>query len=277
MNNECVKLNGLQRWLGVCLVTLFTFPVWSHEFWLEPTQYRVKDGDILEAYLRNGENFEGSASAYLTSRTPRFELVTNGRTDPVVARLGDNPALKMQPVQAGLNIVVHQSDASVITYTQWEKFQRFADHKDFPDVLARHRARSLSETRFSEAYSRYSKTLIAVGDGAGNDRATGLEIELVLLQNPYVEDISEGVMVKAYYQDEVRANAQIELFEKSPSDEVTVTLHRTDDNGTVLLPVKPLHRYLVDMVVLREPADALAKEKSVVWETLWASLTFAVP
>ncbi len=266
------------RWLsGVWLAILITCPAIAHEFWIEPTQYQIKDNAELVAYLRNGENFDGSPSAYITPRTPRFDLITRGRVDPVVARLGDNPALKMRPLQAGLNIVVHQNVPSVISYTNWEKFQRFADHKDFPDMLARHRARSLPESKFREAYTRYSKSLIAVGDGSGNDQVTGLEIELVAMQNPYIDDVSDGIQLKAYYQNEPRANAQIELFEKSPAGEVDVTLHRTDDHGLVLLPVKPAHSYLVDMVVLREPSPALAEEKSVEWETLWASLTFAVP
>lgn len=266
------------KWLsGSILAALVTGSASAHEFWVEPSQYQLKKGTLLEAHLRNGENFSGSTFAYLKANTTRFDLVSGERTDPVVARSGDNPALKMQSMQAGLNIVVHQRAASVISYATWEKFQRFADHKDFPDVLARHRERSLPETHFKEAYSRYSKSLIAVGNGVGSDLQTGLEIELVALQNPYTDDVTEGMKVVAYYQNNVRANAQIELFEKSPANEVNVTLHRTDDRGIVVLPVKPSHSYLVDTVILREPPDELAEQKNVVWETLWASLTFAVP
>lgn len=268
---------SLPRVAVLCIATLLCGPALSHEFWIEPTNYQVDEAADIEAYLRNGENFVGSSSAYVTSRSPRFELVTNGRTDPVVARLGDNPALNMQPVQGGLNVVVHQSNVSVLSYSKWEKFQRFADHKDFPDILERHRARSLSETQFREAYTRFSKSLIAVGDGFGRDQVTGLDIELVAQQNPYVDNVSAGIEVQAFYLNKVRADAQIELFEKAPDDKVNVTLHRTDEAGLVTLPVKPGHRYLVDMVVLREPSEALAQDKAVVWETLWASLTFAVP
>ncbi len=34
---------------------------------------------------------------------------------------------------------------------------------------------------------------------------------------------------------------------------------------------------MLDAVVLREPSEALAAERDVVWESLWANLTFAVP
>ncbi len=260
------------------LLTLFmTGSAISHEFWIEPAHYQVEKEAELEAYLRNGENFSGSTMAYITPQTGRFDLVTGDIVSPVVARLGDNPALKMQSVQEGLHVVVHQSSASVITYSKWEKFQRFADHKDFPNILERHRKRRLPETQFREVYTRFSKSLIAVGSGAGSDSQTGLVVELVALQNPYTDQLNGSLEVTAYYQSKERANAQIELYEKSPSGEVTVTLHRTDDQGIVELPVKPSHSYLVDMVVLREPSAELSEQKRAVWETLWASLTFAVP
>jgi len=249
----------------------------AHEFWIEPEKYVVDEKSMLEAYLRNGDDFEGVDIVYLSSNTTRFDLVSGDQQHSVIARQGDSPALKMQAPQSGLNVVVHQSSASVITYTKWEKFQSFAQNKDFPNILARHRARSLVEHYFKEAYTRFSKSLIAVGEGAGDDTKTGLEIELVALQNPYTDDISEGMKVVAYYDNEIHPNAQIELFEKSSDNEVKITIHRTDDRGVVVLPVRPSYRYLVDTVVLREPSKELAKEKNVVWETVWASLTFAVP
>lgn len=272
-----LRVTAIKCLTGSILALLMNNSAIAHEFWIEPVQYQVEENSVLEAHLRNGENFAGSSVAHLTSQTTRFDVVTGERTDPVIARLGDNPALKMQSLQAGLNIVVHQTTDSVISYAKWDKFQRFADHKDFPDILARHRDRSLPETQFREAYTRYSKSLIAVGNSVGSDVKTDLEIELVALQNPYIHDVSDGIQVAAYYQNKIRPNAQIELYEKSADDEVAVTLHRTDDQGLVVLPVKPAHRYLVDMVVLREPSAELAKEQRVVWESLWASLTFAVP
>lgn len=267
----------ISRWLSAFIISsLFAGTGLAHEFWIEPTSYRVGEQGHLEAYLRNGEKFVGSPSYYLSSETRRFDLVSGDQITAVTAREGDSPALKMQAPQTGLTIVVHQKTTSVLTYSKWKKFQGFADHKDFPNVLERHRARSLSEDYFKEAYTRFSKSLIAVGDGVGSDRITGLEIELVALQNPYTDDLSGGLKVIAYYQNAVHPDAQIELFEKSPDNKVEITLHRTDDQGVVVLPVQSSHRYLVDTVVLREPSKELAGEKSVVWETLWASLTFSV-
>ncbi len=52
-----------------------------------------------------------------------------------------------------------------------------------------------------------------------------------------------------------------------------VMLYRTDADGRVTLPVQAGHAYLADAVILR-PLDPEA-EKDPVWESIWASLTFA--
>ena len=231
---------------------------------------------MIEAFLRNGENFVGSSVSYHKGSTDRFEIFHAKHTEQITPRLGDDPALALNVQQNGLHVVIHESPVSTIAYTKWDKFQRFADHKDFKNMPARHQERGLSEVYFKEAYTRFSKSLISVGDGVGNDQHFGLEIELVALQNPYTLKPDESINVAGYYQGQLRPDAQIELFEKAPNGEVVVKLYRTDDNGMVELPVKSNHSYLVDMVILRKPSKALAQGRGVVWETLWASLTFEV-
>ena len=116
---------------------------------------------------------------------------------------------------------------------------------------------------------------IAVGDGAGADREAGLETEIVALANPYTDDLSDGLPVRVLYQGAPRADAQVELFAKSPEGEVEITLLRTDAEGVALLPVTPGQVYLADAVVVR-PLEPVAEDDPV-WESLWASLTFKVP
>ena len=276
MNSSIVWLKTKRLLQFFLLMTVIAPVASAHEFWIEPTQYRVEPKSMIEAFLRNGENFVGSSVSYHKGSTARFEIFHATNTEQITPRLGDDPALALNVQQNGLHVVIHESPVSTIAYTKWDKFQRFADHKDFKNMLARHQERGLSEVYFKEAYTRFSKSLISVGDGVGNDQHFGLEIELVALQNPYTLKPDDSINVAGYYQGQLRPDAQIELFEKAPNGEVVVKLYRTDDNGMVELPVKSNHSYLVDMVVLRKPSKALAQGRGVVWETLWASLTFEV-
>lgn len=264
-----------------CLVLAFglalALPAQAHEWWIEPKAYVVAADATVDAGLFNGQMFKGGQFPFLPQNFVRFDLALGDLVVPVKARLGDLPALSMPPLGNGLHVAIYESAGDVVLYKDFAVFTRFVEHKDFPGALARHRERGLPETGFREFYTRYAKALIAVGSGAGQDRAFGLTTEIVALKNPYVDDIAAGLPVQVFYLGAPRADAQVELFAKDPAGIVTVTLHRTDAEGVAVLAVVPGTSYLADAVVLREPDADTAAAQDAVWESLWAALTFAVP
>lgn len=259
------------------LATLIAAPVAAHELWLEPLAYQVEPDGQLQARIINGEGFSGTALPYLPQRFQHFVLSTETRNITVPGRAGDAPGLNMAATEEGLHVVAYQSRPQSISYETWEKFQKFADHKDFGDVRTRHDARGLPAEGFKESYIRFSKTLIGVGTAAGADKRMGLETEMVALTNPYTDDLSDGMRLQLFYGQDVRANVQIEVFEKAPGVDVKITLVRTDDNGIATIPVRSGMSYQLDAVVLREPSPAVADNTGAAWETLWANLTFQAP
>lgn len=246
----------------------------AHEYWLEPLDYMIQPGGQVQADLINGQEFEGTRLAYLPRSFSHFEMGLADRRVPIENRLGARPPLDAPALGAGLHVISYVSRPARLTYTEFDKFLRFAAHKDFPTAEADHLARGLSTDRFVERYTRFAKTLVAVGDGAGQDRRVGLETEIVALDNPYTSDAGDGIRVQLFYGEMPRSDAQIELFEKGPDDAVTISLHRTDSSGIATLPVRQGHSYLVDAVILRQP---VAPDDGSVWETLWAALTFEIP
>ncbi|KIC27357.1 DUF4198 domain-containing protein [Leisingera sp. ANG-M6] len=248
-------------------------PVLSHEFWIEPEKYQVKSGETVVAKLRNGQEFNGAEQPYLDHRIARYEVIHDGTTTPYEGRMGDMPAFSAEVMQDGLAVLIHQTQPQTISYDSWEEFQAFIDHKAIGDVRSRHQARGLADAGFTEQYIRYAKALVAVGDGAGSDLATGLETEIVALANPYADDTAGGLPVRVLYQGAPRAGAQVEVFAKAPDGTVSITTQLTDAQGETAVAVLPGHSYLLDAVVLR-PAPEGA---DYVWESLWAALTFAVP
>lgn len=270
----------LPRFLtSVCLgLTVSAQMALSHELWLEPQQYQVDNGAQLVVNIKNGEDFAGNTLSYFDRSSTRFELGLNGDTQEIVARAGDRPALTLDETPDDtLVAVLHETTPSTITYKTWAKFAKFATHKDFPQAEADHSAAGWPRDGFRERYTRHVKTLIAVGDGAGQDAQYGLETEITALTNPYDPDFDGAMQIALTYQGQPRADAQIEVFDRAPDDSVTVSLHRTDAKGIARIPVTPGHDYLFDAVVLRPAPDAGETEKSPVWETLWAALSFHVP
>lgn len=264
----------LKTWIMAAFLALPT-TLGAHEFWIEPDAYQVAPGANLTAKLRVGEEFKGSEQSYLPRNFRRFDMRCDGQMAKVPGRAGDRPALAVKAPGDGLCVAIHVTQNFSLTYREWQKFVNFAEHKDFRSALADHAARGLPETGFKEIYSRHAKSLVAVGSGRGADSVVGLETEIVAEANPYTDTVSGGLPIRVLYQGKPRANAQVELFAKSPSGSVEVTLHRTDGTGRVRLPVRAGYAYLADAVVLRPVAPQ--NEGDPVWESLWASLTFAVP
>jgi len=265
------------RILAILFALTAALPAQSHEFWIEPLQYQVELDGIISGELTNGQEFEGTQLGFLPLRFTRFTVAAGLRQGDVENRIGARPALDIEPLAEGLNVISYQSRMSILTYSEWEKFLKFAAHKDFADIEAIHDARGLPREGFQEGYWRFAKTLIGVGSSIGNDFRTGLATEFVALDNPYTDDLSNGLRVQLYYLDDLVPDGQVELFEKAPDGTVEITLHRTDENAIATLPVKAGYSYLVDHVVLREPSAELAADAEIEWETLWAALTFGVP
>lgn len=249
----------------------------AHELWLEPEKYQVNASEDIGINLRNGENFSGITLSYFPTRVKEFYWVQGEYQEDVVARAGDIPAATLMFENAGLVSVVYQSSKSDLTYAKWEKFQNFVEHKDLRFALVDHQERGLPDKGFKEVYFRFSKALIAIATAQGQDKNFGLETEFVALENPYLDDLTDGFDVSLYYQGSARQNAQIEVFERDPTGAVNVFKMSTDEQGHASIPVKPGHQYLLDAVVLRHPDAALAQETGAVWESLWAALTFEVP
>ena len=174
-------------------------------------------------------------------------------------------------------VLAYESTFSTVQYSHLGKFLKFAEHKYLKDAEARHKLRGLPEGRFSEIYTRFCKSLIGVGSAAGQDVETNMETEFVALTNPYTDDLARGFKVQLLYQGRPRINAQIEVFERARDETVEITTLHTNDQGYAMIPVKSQHTYMLDAVILREPDETVAGQNNVVWETLWASMTFYAP
>ena len=267
----------LLRLMTVLIAGAFAAPGLAHEFWIEPQNFQVETGDQIVADLKNGQNFNGSTFAWFDSRNLRFDQIQAETMRPVQGRAGDMPAVKIATDTVGLMILVHETTLRKVTYRSWDTFASFAHHKGYRDIAARHAARKLPDAPFDEGYRRLVKSLIGVGHSRGQDRNTGLEIELIALGNPYTDALPDGLDVQLLYQNSPRGDAQIEIFELAPDETVQTKTLITNPEGIARIPLKRGHRYLVDSVVLRPPSAALAQEHDIVWESLWAALTFQRP
>ncbi|MEM7565868.1 MAG: DUF4198 domain-containing protein [Pseudomonadota bacterium] len=251
----------------------------AHEFWIEADDYTIAPGEPLVANLRVGQQFRGSRLGYLPDRFRRFEIISPNGSVPITSRLGDAPAINQALEEAGPHIVVHVTTDSTLTYDALEDFAAFTAAHGLDEKVTEHAARGLPNEGFGEAYSRSVKALVDVGGTTEGprDRALGLPIELVVEGDPYADPRPESVTVAALYQGAPIPNALISIFIKdmaTPDAEATQTDIVADASGRVVVPLEEGLRYLLNVVVLREPSQELAEAEGVVWESLWGSTTF---
>ena len=266
-----------QRSLILILSLIITNPVYAHEFWISPVKYEIGIHEPIEAHNRVGQNFVGGSYSFLEKDIKRHEVMQSGKLTKVTGRNGDRPAFQLEGLPNGLAILVHETTNNTLTYRDFEKFKVFVKHKAFKGLPQAHISRGLPKIDFDESYSRFAKSLIAIGDGVGQDVSVGHRIEIIALTNPYTDDVSSGMHVQVLMAGQPRANVQVEIFERPFSSDgvARISLQTTDINGIAIFPVTAGHEYMLDNVALI-PVEPKT-EGDPVWQSIWANLTFYIP
>jgi uncharacterized GH25 family protein len=248
--------------------------VTAHEFWVEPLEFKVETGKPIVAAIRNGQNFKGSSYSFINERFTRFDLVDASGSREVKGRRGDVPAAKVKPTQGGLHAFAYASTMRTVNYKTYEEFETFLKSKGLDKVLAEHSELELKGEKVREAYYRFAKALVQVGDDYGDDRSTGLRFEFVAEINPYESANTEGLPVRLLYEGEPFADADIQIFHFENGSEIAVKHHVTSGaDGRVLIPAYDRGRFLINAVHIIEPGEEELAKKAQ-WTTLWASLTY---
>ena len=264
------------RLLALC-AALTAAPAAAHEVWIDPEAWQVGPGEEITAAVRNGQNFEGASLPWLPFRVARAEVMTGSGTSDILSRPGDRPALRAAAESEGLAVVLYCSDPIDLTYDSFAKFELFLEEKGNADLLDVHRDRGMPEEDVTEVYTRFAKSLVAIGDGEGSDSFRGMELELVAETNPFTAAMPGEMVFRLHYRESPLPDHRVTLFDKGPEGDVTLGEAETDQEGRVSFPAARGHTYLVDAVVVREPEVVGNGGEEAMWESLWASLTFAVP
>ena len=256
---QILKIISLIGMLGVVL----PMPAKAHEFWIWPEKWHLGSGQDTSISLKIGESFKGLSLYYLHQDIEQFDHISPNKITPIQGRLGDMPAGKIMPDEDGIHIIRNKTKDKVITYQTLEKFKSFAEKKGYPKAGQQHLERDLPEGNFKEVYRRYAKSIITVGSCQGGDRRLGMAVEITALNKPCD---GEGMMVLQFDRHgSPWADALVTIFARpleGKAENVKVTHHKTDLNGRLQITTKTGYIYLVHA-------------SGAVWQTLWASLTFA--
>ena len=253
----------------------------AHEFWIEPESFLVSSNENIVGNLLVGQMMKGVSYGYYPRNFRRFDVKTNNTISPVLGRLGDKPAIKIPAQGNHLVTLIYQTIDHTVLYNDWLQFEKFLEEKNLINAKVEHLKNNLPKTQFREKYSRFAKSLIGSGNSVGNDEKVGLEIEIVLIENPYQAENTDKLNLLLLYQGQPRANTQIEIFSRQANMKVERNTAFTNAQGEATLKVRPATDYMINSVIMRRPKNVNSNPennaKPLLWESLWASISFAVP
>jgi hypothetical protein len=84
----------------------------AHDFWIEPSAYRVEPGTELGVRLRVGEGYRGDPVPRNPARIRRFVLVGPAGETAIAADAGAEPAGRARVEKPGLFVIGYQSRPS---------------------------------------------------------------------------------------------------------------------------------------------------------------------
>ena len=261
-------LRTLRRLVAAAVACLVAPALLAHDFWIEPSAYRVETGSRIGVALRVGEHYKGDPVSRNPSRIRKLVLVGGSGETDVTGREGDEPAGAVVVPAPGLFVIGYHSRHSSITL-EAPKFEAYLKEEGLERVSALRRERGESEKPGREIYSRCAKALVLAGtrQAGGHDRRLGLPLELVPEADPY-DTAAPSVPVRLLHEGQPLEGALVVALSREAPE--AALRARSDRDGRVRLELAPGRTWLVKAVhMIPAPKDSGAD-----WESLWASLTF---
>ena len=242
----------------------------AHNFWIEPTTFTPAVGQRVAVRLRVGVELQGDPVPRDPNLIKRFVAVGPSGEAPVPGVPNTEPAGFEMFSAPGLYTIVYESGRSPVEM-EAAKFEQYLKEEGLETVAAARARQDKSAAGAKEVFSRCAKALIAVGGpGSGHDRVFGQRLELVAEKNPYALAGGGELPVRLLYEGKPLAGALVMALQRGRPDKLTA---RSDSKGRVILKLDRPGFWLIKAVhMIPAPADAGAD-----WESLWASLTFALP
>lgn len=255
----------------LCALAILAPAALAHDFWIEPSEYRVEPGAAVALHLRVGMQFEGEEVARDPKLTRRFFAIGPDGGHAIPGENGASPAGKLTLRAPGIYVVGYRSNRKFIEIDP-KHFHEYLEEEGMGEIIERRRKLGEADKPGREWYSRCAKLLVVAGDAdEGFDRRLGFELELIPEKNPYSLKPGDELPVRLLFRGEPRAGALIEAETKGRPDAKQQA--RTDSDGRAVLRLPAAGPWLLAVVHMERTAEGSKAD----WESWWASLVFELP
>ncbi len=263
----------LKRLIFIIILTSITKISLCHEFWIDPKKYHLSNNEKAVANIFIGENFEGSPIPFTKEYFKIAFLYAEDNKLKIKGRLGDIPALNINKMFKGLNVIQIESVTKYVEYKELVKFEIFTREKGYPNLAQKHRENNYPEN-FFESYKRYAKSLISVENFDGKDIDTNMDFELIFLDNP-LKNLNESKKILLEYNNKILADHKVTIMSLN-NGYFRKEYVRTNKAGYFDYLFKKNTKYLIESVVIIKGSNK-KKDNYAKWHSLWTSYTLKTP
>ncbi len=263
----------MKRGISCFLLVVMLGAVQAHEFWLLPTQFKYKVGDLLQVDFKVGESFEGDYWNLEKNSVDKIELHNRiGSVDlstKVKNTRGQNVEYTFNNV--GTHLISMQSGESYIESTPQE-FEVYLE-EDGLQYIQEEREKLGEQNKVSrEVYSRYAKLLVQAGDRTDDtfQKIAGLKYEVVPLQNPYDLKSGDYMDCKILFRGNPEPHALVKVWNHIGNRTFLQNIY-TESDGTIRFPISNNGSWMVSSVKMIRSNSNKAE-----WESMWGSLVFGI-
>lgn len=257
----------------------------AHDLWLEPSSFRpAADEPVAVRILVGHDPSAAEPLPYHPTWIERFVYSgpLAGAAEPRQREIrgvpGGEPAGYLRVPVPGLYALGLVSAATHHTLGA-EAFRSYLAEEGLEEAARADAADVYADGTVDEEFARSVKTLLRIGGvagGSGFDRALGLPLELVPLDDPFTT-AARPLRLRVLLHGEPVAGVGVDLVRLGEGAvPASARLAISDADGLVRLDL-PEHgraeapeRYLASAVVLTSPGAGSAAE----WRSLWTSLTW---
>jgi hypothetical protein len=251
----------MNRLLTVFVLSfLVVLPIRGHDLWIEPSSFTPAAGEIVALRLKVGEHFEGETVPRRRGRIERFFARSATGERDVPGQESRDPAGIFAVRDSGTTIVAYRSLPNRIELPA-AKFESYLREEGLERIIEERKTRRESAKPGIEIYSRAVKSLLQSGGGELVDESLGLRLEV----------IRRGDRFQILFEGKPLANALVIAMRRGAASEALKA--RTNAEGLAAFPRLERGEWLVKTVHMIRAEPSVGAD----WESLWTSVTFAVP
>ena len=257
--------------LSILCISYFAF---AHEYILLAYKYKVQKGDTLELHLVVADGFNIQMERQVQKNMiKRFELINeNGSTNLLVEAVDQSlPILNKKVDFEGLGLIHLERNYARISLPT-NKFLSYLKEDHIENIVVTDKDPTKMQR---ERYSRYIKTLVQSGAKSYGDefkKVVGQNLEIVLLQNPYLLQKGETLKAQILFMGKPLVNKIVTARNRKGNESAGVLTSRTDTNGICSFKITGNGEWfihLTQMIPCPQPEDSD-------WESFWASYSFQI-